>query len=513
MSGQLSITGVRKQYGGTVALADFALTLRPREIRGLIGENGSGKSTAMKILSGEVAPDQGQVLVNGVSMPSLDPTARLVAGVGVVMQDPQLCDELTVAENLSLGRLGTRGLVRWREVHQRAERVLREARIDIDPYARVAELSQDEKHMVEVGRVLAWDCKVIGFDETTASLTEDYVEQLFVIMRDIQARGGAQVFISHRLTEVMTICDSVTVLRDGEVVATVNVNDTTEAELIGMMVGRSIEDQYLRPSAQLGGVVLSARGLRPKSQPGKLDLDLRAGEVVGIGGLVGSGRSEILEALYGSMPRSGGVELNGTLVKPGDPRRAIAAGMGLVPEDRRTRGVALEQSVRTNATMVMDGARPLWSRTHRSEQAEILKIMYETMKLKTASDAMPVRTLSGGNQQKIVLGRWLARRPSVLLLDEPTRGIDVGAKREIYALIEALATDGMAILLVSSELPELIGLCDRIFMMREGEVVGEFGRNSTELELMTAAAGHVETVAARLDKRRSDVAEEGNPHE
>ncbi|GAA0962596.1 sugar ABC transporter ATP-binding protein [Actinocorallia libanotica] len=344
--------------------------------------------------------------------------------------------------------------------------------------------------MVEVARVLAWDCGVIGFDETTASLTEDYVERLFTIMRELREGGAAQVFISHRLNEIMEICDSVTVLRDGRLVGTVATAETSEAELIAMMVGRSVADRYRRSPASLGPTVLRARGLRPRPLPDAFDLDLRAGEVVGIGGLVGSGRSEVLEALYGTIGRAGEVEVNGASVRPGDPRRAIAAGMGLVPEDRRARGVAMEQSVRANATMVLDGARPLWAPTSRAVQAEVLSVLYDQMKLKAADDEIPVRTLSGGNQQKIVLGRWLWHRPAVLLLDEPTRGIDVGAKREIYALIERLAEEGTAILLVSSELPELTGLCDRILMMREGRVVGEFGRGATDMELMTAAAGH-----------------------
>ncbi|PTR20236.1 ribose transport system ATP-binding protein/rhamnose transport system ATP-binding protein [Rhodococcus sp. OK519] len=491
MGGRLQIGGVRKQYGGTVALSDFGLDVEPGEVRGLIGENGSGKSTAMKVLSGEVAPDLGTVEVNGVALPALDPTSRLRAGVGVVMQDPHLCDELSVAENLALGRTGRKGLVSWKRLHDDAQRVLASAGIDLDSRARVGELSQDEKHMVEVARVLAWECSVIGFDETTASLTEDYVDRLFGIMRTLRERGAAQVFISHRLPEIMTICDTVTVLRDGKVVGTVRVAETTEARLIEMMVGRKVDDRYSRRPAQVGDVVAHLEGMRPLANRGAVDLEIRAGEVVGIGGLVGSGRSEILEAVYGLQPRTGVVRIGARTVRPGHPRAAIAAGMGLVPEDRRTRGVAMDQSVRANATMVMDGARPMWSRTDVAAQNDILDIMYRRMKLKAADDSIAVHALSGGNQQKIVLGRWLAHRPRLLLLDEPTRGIDVGAKREIYALIEELAGEGMAILLVSSELPELTGLCDRILMMHEGAVVGEFGREATELELLTAAAGQV----------------------
>lgn len=489
MAGRLNIDGIRKQYGGTVALSGFTLDVGPGEVRGLIGENGSGKSTAMKVVSGEISPDEGSVEVNGMALPSLDPTSRLRAGVGVVMQDPHLCDELSVAENLALGRTGYRGLVSWRRLRDDARRVLAAAGIDLDPRRIVSTLSQDEKHMVEVARVLAWECSVIGFDETTASLTEDYVDRLFVIMRSLREQGAAQIFISHRLPEIMSICDTVTVLRDGRIVDTVQVADTTEAQLIEMMVGRAVDDRYRRPASPLGAVVATMQSMHPTGNTGSLDLEIRASEVVGIGGLVGSGRSEVLEAIYGSHGRTGTVRIGEHSVRPGHPRAAIAAGMGLVPEDRRARGVALDQSVRANATMVMDGARPLWSRADVKAQNNILDMMFQRMKLKASDDSIAVHALSGGNQQKIVLGRWLSHRPRLLLLDEPTRGIDVGAKREIYALIEELAKEGMAILLVSSELPELTGLCDRILMMHEGTVVGEFDRTATELELLTAAAG------------------------
>ncbi|CAM3471857.1 sugar ABC transporter ATP-binding protein [Nocardioides dubius] len=490
----LSLSGVRKTYGGTVALADLSFEVAPGEIRGLIGENGSGKSTAMKVVSGQVIPDLGEVRVAGEALAAGSAHDRLTAGVGVVMQDPMLCEELTVAENLALGRVGRNGLVSWRRVNQQAAEVLERAGLDLDPLAIVADLSQDDRHMVEVARVLAWDCKVIGFDETTASLTEDYVERLFGVMRDLRTRGAAQIFISHRIPEILTICDTVTVLRDGEFVATVNTAETSEDQLIELLVGRSVDAQYRREPAPAGEVVLAARDLQPAGLAGRIDLEVRAGEVVGIGGLVGSGRSEILESVYGLLPRAGEVEVAGRGLRAGRPRQAIAAGLGLVPEDRRTRGLAMEQSVRANASAVAYGANSLAAVVRDKDSEGLLAMLRAKLQLKAPDDDAAVSTLSGGNQQKIVLGRWLDHNPRVLLLDEPTRGIDIGAKQDIYRLIDEAAHEGMGVLLVSSELPELIGLCDRILIMREGHLVAEFTGDVSEVELMAAAAGHSEPV-------------------
>lgn len=489
-SPRLEISGVMKRFGGTLALNDFAMSVAPGEVRGLIGENGSGKSTAMKVISGEIAPDAGSVMVEGVALPALDPSARLIAGVGIVMQDPQLCMDLTVAENLSLGRLSRPWHpINWKRIRQRASDVLSAAGIPIDPRTLVSDLSQDEQHMVEVARVLAFGCKVVGFDETTASLTEDHVGRLFVLMRQLKADGAAQMFISHRLPEVLEICDTVTVLRDGEIVGTVVTEDASEADLISLMVGRSLEGIYRRVPVTPGHVVLTARQVVPEHFPAPFDLEVRAGEVVGLGGLVGSGRSSVLEAIYGLEPRSGEVLVNDVVVPAHNPRVAIRSGMGLVPEDRRARGLAVEQTVSANATMVQTGRRPLVSLVDRKVNSEIIDVLFDELKLKASGPGALVSTLSGGNQQKIVIGRWLHNKPSLLLLDEPTRGIDIGAKREIYGLIDNLARSGVALVIVSSELPELLGLCDRIIMLREGRMVGEFAGQVTEEELMTAAAG------------------------
>ncbi len=486
----LELDGISKRFGGIHALRNVSLSVEAGEVRGLVGENGSGKTTLLRILAGELSPDDGSVSVDGQVLPTLDARARLEAGVGVVFQEANVCPELTVAENMLLGRLPANGGgVSWKATHQHAGRVLREARIPLNPRSRVRSISQDAQHLTEVARVLARDCRVIAFDETTASLTADYVEIVFDLIRRRCAEGAAVVFISHRLHEVLEICDTVTVLRDGEGRGTLDVATASEDDVIRLMVGRDLESQFFREGAAQGEVRLRVSDLVSAPLEQAVSLEVHAGEVMGIGGLVGSGRTELLEAVYGLRPRTGEVEVNGKRVRSGDPRAAIAAGVAFVPEDRRRQGLAMAQSVRLNATMVMMGRRKLTSLTSRSAEQAIMRELYDRLQLKAPSLNAPVRTLSGGNQQKIVLGRWLASRPPVLLLDEPTRGIDVGAKREIYALIDDLARDGAAVVIVSSELPELLGLCDRIVVLREGHVVREFDRGATEEALAAAMAG------------------------
>lgn len=487
----LELSGISKRFGPTQALRDVDLAVEPGEVRGLVGENGSGKTTLIRILAGEIAPDAGDLLVDDQRLADLDATGRLTAGVGVVFQEAKICPDLTVAENLYLGRLPRRrGIVRWRQVQREAQAVLDEAGFPLRAGQRVRQISQDAQHLTEVARVLARGARVLAFDETTASLTADHVERIFDVIRRRRAAGAAVVFVSHRLHEVREICDRITVLRDGQVTGTVDAATATEAEIVRLMVGRSLESQFVRtPAGEKGAVGLRVRELRAGPLRAGIDLDVRAGEVVGVAGLVGSGRSTLLEAVFGLVPRSGTVEVGGRTVAPANPRAAIAAGMGFVPEDRRTQGLAVEQSVTRNATMVLTGRRSLAALPARRQEAEVVAEIFERLALRAADADAPVRTLSGGNQQKIVLGRWLWHRPPVLLLDEPTRGIDVGAKREIYDLIEQLASEGTAVLLVSSELPEVMGLCDRIVVLREGAAVGAFGRGVGEETLAAAMSG------------------------
>jgi ABC-type sugar transport system ATPase subunit len=486
----LELRGVSKRYGGVHALRGADLSVDAGEVRALVGENGSGKSTLMKILSGQVRQDSGEVDVDGVVLPSGDAASRPRHGVGAVMQEPAVCPNLTVAENLFVGRLpGRGGRVAWGELYRRAEAVLAEAGIALDGRTVVGRLSQDDEHMTEVARVIAQDCRVIAFDETTASLTEDQVQRLFRIIRARRDAGAAVVFITHRLSEVFALCDSVTILRDGEVMGTRAVAGVTEQEVVRLMVGRTLEDQFFRPPAAIGDVRLKLDGVRPAGMPGTFGLEVRAGEVLGIGGLVASGRTTLLHAVYGLCGREGEVTVDGRTVRRGAPAAAIRGGIGLVPEDRRRQGLAMEQSVRDNAALLRTAQHGLLTRASRRDDDAAVARLRAAVALKAPDPAAPVRTLSGGNQQKIVLGRWLERPPAVLLLDEPTRGIDVGAKREIYDLIHGLAEAGTAVVLVSSELPELMGLADRILVLHEGRPAREFPRGVTDQELGEAMTG------------------------
>lgn len=485
----LEMVGVTKHFDGVRALHDVDLTVEAGEVRGLVGENGSGKTTLLRVLGGEVKPDSGVVRVAGEEVPALDRAARLATGVGVVFQEPPVCPDLSVAENVMLGRLLGSVIVRWGETKRAAATVLRSAGFPLPAAARVRTLSQDARHLVDVARIEARNCHVLAFDETTASLTADYVTSLFELIRRRRDEGAAVIFISHRLDEVMEICDSITVLRDGEVTGTVPTASTSETEIISLMVGRTLDAVLERPDSHIGEVVLQLRNMVAPGAASGVTLDVRAGEIVGIGGLVGSGRTELLQAAFGLLPRHGEVLIGGRPLKARNPRAAISAGVGFVPEDRRHGGLAMEQSVRANATMVVTGMSSMWRRPSQTADAAVVDEITRRLSLKANDLSAPVRTLSGGNQQKVMLGRWLSRRPRVLLLDEPTRGIDVRAKRDIYALIASLADEGMAIVVVSSELPELLYLSDRIIVLREGAVAGRFDRGATEHEVVTAMAG------------------------
>jgi ABC-type sugar transport system ATPase subunit len=490
----LEMRGISKWFGGVHALDQVDLTVEAGEIRALVGENGSGKTTLMRILAGSIQPDTGSVEIDGVSLGDLDATARLDSGVGVVFQEALVCPELTVAENMFLGRLPKDGpFVSTRRTFEEASEILARTDFPIGARQRVRSISQDAQHLTEVARVLARRSRVLVFDETTASLTVDHVERLYKVIRGAKQSGAAVVFITHRLHEAFELCDTITVLRDGRTTGTVTAADSSEDEVVRMMVGRSLDNQFFRPPSEKGDVRLEVRDIEVGDVK-DISLDVRSGEIVGLGGLVGSGRSTVLEAIYGLTPRQGVVRVSGRVIEPEKPRSSIKAGIGLVPENRRAQGLAMEQSVIANATMVMTGSRRLLSMTSREEETSIVTQLFDRLALKAADADAPMRTLSGGNQQKVVLGRWLIRNPPVLLLDEPTRGIDVGAKREIYDLIHLMADNGTAILLVSSELPELLGLCDRVLILRDGRIAGEFERGVSEEDLAVAMAGVGSTV-------------------
>ena len=487
----IELTGISKHFGGVQALRDVDCVVEPGEVRGLVGENGSGKSTLVRVMAGVVVPDAGTVRAGGVELRHGDLGRRRATGIDVLGQDPEICPSFTVAENVFMGRWPAHAGVTDRDAMTRAAaEVIEREQLPLDARALVGALSQDAQHLVEVARVAAHGPSVVAFDETTASLTVDHVERILAFVGRLRERGAAVLFVSHRLPEIFAICDSVTVLRDGCLVGTEPVAALDEERLVRMMVGRELGAGYRRATAAHGDVRLHVRGLRTRPAGEPLDLDVRAGEVVGLAGLVGSGRSGVLEAIYGLRPRYGGeVACDGRSVPAGRPAAAIAAGMGLVPEDRRRQGLSMAQSVLDNATLLHPTKRGLLRRVSRRHGRATVRAMREQVALKAPVDEAPIRTLSGGNQQKVVLGRWLEDPPPVLLLDEPTRGIDVGAKREIYDLVDALARAGTAILLATSELPELLALADRVHVMREGRQVASFGDEADEHAVGMAMVG------------------------
>ncbi|GAA5157069.1 sugar ABC transporter ATP-binding protein [Amycolatopsis dongchuanensis] len=490
----IRLSGLRKAFRGVVALDGVSLELRAGEVHCLAGENGAGKSTLIRVLTGALRRDAGEYLVDGRPMPvTLTPAAARAAGIGAVYQELSLLPDLSVAENLLMGRFPARaGVVDRRALREQARRKLARVDLDLDPATPVAALPAATRQLVEIAKVLGDDPRVVIFDEPTTALSGAEAEALLGRIAALRDEGVAVLYVSHRLEEMFEIGDRVTVLRDGTVTRTGAIADFTEDTLISAMVGRTVEELY--PSSTDRGEtdtpLLRVRGLRPPGSPHAVDLDVRAGEIVGIAGLLGAGRTELLRAIFGAdQPEAGTVEVDGEPVPPGRPREAVKAGIGLLSEDRKELGLLPELSIRDNvsiASLTSIASRGLLSRRREAQRVdEVL----DGLRLRAASYDEPVSTLSGGNQQKVLLARWLVTDVRVLLFDEPTKGVDIGAKAELYTLIGDLAARGFAIVVVSSYLPELLGLVDRIVVLRRGRVVGDVpAAEASEEGLLTLAS-------------------------
>ena len=488
---RLRAEGVGKSFGPVRALADVSLDVRAGEVLALMGENGAGKSTLLRILSGEHAPDAGRLLLDGEPVSFGSPRDAHKAGLRVIQQEPEIVPHVSVAENVYLGALPRRARV----VDRRA--LLEQVRADIercgfggllDPRTPGSALSAAQRQLVEILRALVGGVRVIAFDEPTSSLSDHEVDALFGLIRRLRDDGVAVVYVSHRMPEIFAVADRVAVLRDGRYVGDRPVADTREAELVRMMVGRDLADMFVRDPREPGEVVLAVRGL-VTDDVRDIDLEVRAGEVVGLGGLVGAGRSELALAVAGAVPiRAGSVEVAGKPVRLRGPGDALRAGIGFAPEERKAQALLLRRSIRDNVSLaVLDRISRLRIVSRRAER-ELARRYVNQLSVRASSIEQEVGTLSGGNQQKVVLARWLAHRPKVLILDEPTRGVDVGAKAEIYSIINDLAAEGMALLVISSELPELLGLSDRIAVMQGGRVTGELPRAEATEERVLALA-------------------------
>ena len=494
----LAVEGLRKEFPGVVALDGVSFDLRPGEVHVLLGENGAGKSTLIKCLAGVYQPDGGRILVDGEPhrMHSARDAEQL--GIATIHQELNLVPRLSVAENVLLGRPPRRfGVIDRRAAARQAAAALERVGLDVDLSTPVGELGIARQQLVEIAKALSLDARVLILDEPTAALTDDEVDRLLALMRELRERGVGMIFISHHLEEIRQIGDRVTVLRDGRSVGMVPAT-TSRDELVRMMVGRTIEAQYPRRRTAPGEVLLDVDGLTAAGRFDSVGLQVRAGEVVGLAGLVGAGRTEVLRAIAGvDRYDAGGVRVRGTRVRGGSVDAAIDAGIGLVPEDRKGQGLVLGASVQENLGVVTMRAATRWGLVDFGRLRAVAADMIQRLGIRTPSPRTVVRTLSGGNQQKVVIGKWLAANPAVLLLDEPTRGIDVGAKVEIYELVNALTADGRGVLLVSSELPEVLGMCDRVLVMARGRIVGELDHTeATQDAVMALAVKEVESSRA-----------------
>ncbi|MEW5626790.1 MULTISPECIES: sugar ABC transporter ATP-binding protein [Streptomyces] len=476
----LRMTGIGKSFPGARVLTDVDLDVEHGEVHALIGENGAGKSTLMKILAGVHAPDEGTIELDGRTVSFKHPTDAQRAGVAIIYQELTLLPERTVAENVFLGREPKRlGLVDRAAMESATARLLEElGEGSFGPRDLVRRLSVAQQQVVEIVKALSVDARIVVMDEPTAALAESEVELLYRLVRRLSERGVAVLYISHRLREIFELADRVTVLKDGAKVTTLPIGELTTAGLVRLMVGRELTDYYPpRATRPAGDVLLSVRGGGNAVLDG-IDLELRAGEIVGLAGLQGAGRTELAKALFGAEPFTRG-EM--TPRRPGSVREGISSGIGLVTEDRKAEGLALHQSVRDNALLV--------ARARRGRAGASVLDLLERVRLAPPSPEKEVRYLSGGNQQKVVLAKWLTVAPKVLLFDEPTRGVDVGAKAAIHELVRELAEDGMAVLMISSELPELIGMSDRVVVLRDGRIAGHLPADSSEEAVMHLAAG------------------------
>lgn len=490
----LLMEDISKAFPGVQALDHARLEVAKGEIHALVGENGAGKSTLMKILTGSIQKDEGRILLNGQEVDIRTPAQAQALGISMIHQELALVPYRTVGENIFLGREPQGklpGFIDWRQLYAQSQKLLDQLNVDVDAHAQVDDLSIAQQQMVEVAKALSYNADLIIMDEPTSSLTDRETEVLFELMRSLRAKGVAIIFISHRLEEVFEIADRVTVLRDGKYIGTLSTAETDENEIVRMMVGRELGELYPKAEAQRRGVVLEVQNLSDARELHGASFTLYRGEVLGIAGLVGAGRTALAETVFGIRKATAGeIRVDGQPVRLHSPNDAIRLGMGLVPEDRKQQGLFLNMAVRENITISAITQVSKFGFLSFARMNELAAEFVKKLDIRTPSPMQKVRNLSGGNQQKVVISRWLTLKPRILILDEPTRGIDVGAKSEIHGLMSQLANEGVGVMMISSELPEVLGVSDRILVMHEGRIVAEFSREeATQDKIMLAATG------------------------
>ncbi len=487
----LEVRAIVKEFPGVKALGGVDLDVRAGEIHALVGENGAGKSTMIKILAGVYRKDSGDILFEGEVLDLRSPRDSLDKGIKVVFQELSLIKGLSVAENVFLESFPLRGnrTIDWKTMRARTREILDSIGLDLDPRIKVAKLTTSQQQMVEIARALSHEAKLVIMDEPTSALTPNEAGLLFQVIRRLKEMGKGILYVSHKLEEVFELCDRVTVYRDGQHISTRDISATNTKQLVTEMVGREITTLFPRTHSGRGEKVLSVRGLNTDSKLRDLSLDVHAGEVVGVFGLLGAGRTELAKAIFGlDRVRSGTVSVRGVTLSPGSTTHSARAGLGLLTEDRKGEGLVLQMSVCQNMTLPsladFSSAGFINTRLEATRSQEFVK----KFSIKTPSLRQKVEYLSGGNQQKVLLARWLMKELTVIILDEPTRGIDVGAKAEIHKLIDELAKGGLAVIVMTSEMPELLGVSDRILVMSSGRITGEFQREGATQEGILAAA-------------------------
>ena len=496
----VELRDVTKSYGAVRALQDGNLALRPGEVRGLIGENGAGKSTLVKVLGGVVRRDSGEMLANGEVVDFHSPHDARDAGMAVIYQEPTLFPDLSIAENVVMGYhpLGALHRIDRRAMHRQVQGLLDRLGVQLASDRPVRGLSIADQQIVEIAKALSFDARVLIMDEPTAALSGPEVERLFAVVRTLQEHGAAVLFISHRLEEITAICQTVTVMRDGAVVHDAPIAEMTPDDMVRRMVGRELGALFPKQEAEIGAPVLSVHRLTREGVFFDISFDVRAGEIVALAGLVGAGRSEVARAIFGiDRADAGHVEMQGVKLPVGRPLAAMRAGVAFVPEDRRMQGLVMDLSIARNATLTRMKALTRLGLIRAGAENRLTREWAERLRLRFHRLEDPVGFLSGGNQQKVVLAKWLATEPKLLILDEPTRGIDVGTKSEVHRLMSELAGRGLAVLMISSELPEVLGMADRVLVMHEGRLTGELARAEADEEaVMRAATGQIEEAAA-----------------
>ena len=490
---QIEMRGIDKSFGGNAVLKEAGFLLDHGEIHALMGENGAGKSTLMKILTGVYTKDAGQVIVDGQEVCYKNPQEAEKAGIVFIHQELNVLFDLTVEENMFLGKEihGRFGVCDKKAMRAEVRKILDRLGVSIDPQQRMSELSVGQQQMIEIAKALMVDAKVIIMDEPTAALTQSETEVLFQVVRSLKEKGVSIVYISHRMEEIFELCDRITVLRDGSYIDTKRIQDTDMNDVVKMMIGREIGERYPLREASIGEVVFKVEGLTCPGVFKDGSFEVHAGEVLGVSGLMGAGRTEIMQAIFGNMPHvTGKLFLNGEEIHNHNPGQAMKNGIGFITEDRKTEGLMLEESIRKNISLANLGRISRRGVLRKKEERELVQKGIEELHIKCFGPEHECGRLSGGNQQKVVFAKWIYTDPKVLILDEPTRGVDIGAKKEIYNIINDLAAKGVAIIMVSSELPEVLGMADRIMVVREGLVRGILSKEEADQEnIMILATG------------------------